>query len=147
MEKLKQEEAEQLIIELKKSLIETIAFPKKGETTEFNVIGSKTKNIFTINIFKGKINRMKYNIGARISANGTLLIELHITPTGVHKNPGPKGEKIYGSHWHLYSEEFGRAFAQAADIKSDAFVENTLLLLNKFNVIEKPEITCQLELI
>lgn len=72
-------------------------------------------------------------------------MELHMNPTGVHRNPD--GEKIRGSHWHIYTEEFGRSFAFLADdIQSDSFVENTIYFLTKFNVIEKPNVICQLEL-
>lgn len=73
-----------------------ISFPAKGESAEFNVAGDSKQDIFAINIFRGKINRLKYNIGARIVKNGILLLELHINPSNVH--PNPDGEKITGSH-------------------------------------------------
>lgn len=53
-----------------------------------------------------------------------------------------------GSHWHIYSEEYGRTQAYPAEsINSEFFVENTIAFLNKFNVIEQPDINLQLELI
>lgn len=74
-----------------------------------------------------------------------MLLELHINPSNIHCNPN--GEKIKGSHWHIYDEIYGRQYAFPADnIESDNFLENTIEFLNKFNVIEQPQIHFQLEL-
>lgn len=84
-------------------------------------------------------------MSARISKNNIMLLELHIDPGKPHMNPD--GEKIVGSHWHIYSEEYGRKMAfPADDIDSTLFIENTIMFLDKFNVIEKPQINYQLEL-
>ena len=89
---------------------------------------------------------MKYEIGARIKKNGILLLELHINPGKPHLNPD--GTKLVGSHWHIYTEEFYRSLAfPADDIKSNDFVNNTIHFLERFNVIEKPDIHYQLELL
>lgn len=131
---------------LKYTLVSEINFPSKGSSIEFNVVGDKKQDIFAINIFRGKINRLKYNIGARIIKNGILLMELHINPSNVHINPD--GEKITGSHWHIYSEEYGRLWAYPAeDLDSERFVDNTISFLEKFNVIKQPTINFQLELL
>ncbi len=144
--KISQEEADKLLKMLKYSLVSEINFPSKGNAIEFNVIGDKKQDVFAINIFRGKINRLKYNLGARIIKNGILLLELHINPSNIHTNPD--GEKIEGSHWHIYSEEYGRLWAfPTGDFNSEQFVENTIAFLNKFNVIEQPAINFQLELI
>jgi hypothetical protein len=53
-----------------------------------------------------------------------------------------------GSHWHIYTEEYGRQFAFPAEsVQSDKFVENTILFLKKFNVVECPTVSFQLELV
>lgn len=144
--KISQEEADRLLCMLKHSLLSEITFPSKGETTEFQVIGDRKQDLFSINIFRGKINRLKYNIGARIVKNGILLLELHINPSNVHLNPD--GEKITGNHWHIYSEEYGRLWAfPAEDIRSEYFEDNTINFLDKFHVIEKPKITFQPEIV
>ena len=144
--KLTQEEAERLLNMLKKSLIEEIAFPEKGQSVEFDVIGSEKKDLFATRIYRGKINSTKYEIGARIKKDGIMLLELHVNPSTIHVNPD--GEKIVGSHWHVYSEEYGRKQAfPADDIHSEHFVENTILFMEKFNIIEKPSINLQLELV
>lgn len=144
--RITQDEADRLLNMLKHTLVSEINFPAKGDSIEFNVVGDNKQDIFAVNIFRGKINRFKYNIGARIVKNGIMLLELHINPTNVHLNPD--GEKIIGSHWHIYSEEYGRLWAfPADDIESEEFVENTILFLEKFNVIERPTVNFQLELI
>lgn len=144
--KLTQEEAELLLEMIKCSLATEINFPSKGETEEFDVIGKTKTDIFVINIFRGKINRLKYDLGARIKKNGISLMELHINPSNVHTNPN--GEKLLGSHWHVYTEEHGRRLAFAAeDIEDENFVENTIDFLRKFSIIEQPEINYQLELL
>lgn len=144
--KITQTEADRLLNMLKHTLVSEINFPTKGECIEFNVAGDSKQDIFAINIFRGKINCLKYNIGARIVKNGILLLELHINPSNVHSNPN--GEKIIGSHWHIYSEEYGRLWAfPAENLDSEQFVENTILFLEKFKVIEHPAIIFQWELI
>lgn len=143
--KLTDLEARRLIEMSKRSLIAAMSFPTRGNSKEFDVVGDNKNDIFTINIYRGKLPRFKYNIGARIKKNGIMLLELHVNPTSVHFNPD--GEKIISSHWHIYTEEFGRAYAfPADDIKDEDFVENTINFLTRFNVIEKPNIIHQLEL-
>ena len=144
--KISQAEAEKLLKMLKRSLVTEIDFPSAGNEIEFNVIGDRRQDTFAINIFRGKINHRKYNIGARIIKNGILLLELHINPSNIHWNPD--GEKIAGSHWHVYSEKYGRSYAfPAEEINSERFVENTIAFLDKFNVIAKPKINYQLEVL
>lgn len=144
--KLTQVEADKMLNMIKKSLDKNINFPSKGASLEFDLAGETPKDIFTTKIYRGKINRLKYEIGARIKKDGILLLELHISPGKVH--PNPDGTKIIGSHWHIYTEEYGRSFAfPAEDITSDEFVKNTLLFLDKFNVIENPTVNFQLELL
>lgn len=144
-EKLTQDEANRLLSMLKKTLVDSITFPQKGEKTEFDLIGDTKNDIFTARIYRGKVNREKYNISAMIKKNSTLLLELHICQNKVH--PNPDGTKIIGSHWHIYTEEYGRKFAfPAENIESDKFVENTIMFLQRFNVIEIPRIDFQLEL-
>lgn len=139
-------EARRLIEMAKRALIAEIRFPSKGATEELDVVGDTKADIFTVNIFRGKIQRAKYNFGARIKKNGVMLLELHIGPTQVHTNPN--GEKITGNHWHIYSEKYGRSEAfSAEDIEADSFVDNTVKFLIAFNVVEQPNVLFQLELV
>lgn len=144
--KLSQAEARALIEMVKHSLVAEISFPGRGKNLEFDVVGDTKQDTFTVNIYRAKIQPRKYNLGARIKKRGILLLELHINPTTVHQNPD--GEKIKGSHWHIYSEEHGRAVAfPADDIEAEKFVDNTIDFLVRFNVVERPNILYQEELI
>ena len=144
--KLTDAEARRLLDMTKKSLVKEITFPAYGNKQEFDVEGDGKSDLFSINIYRGKIQPKKYNIGARIKKNSILLLELHINPTNVHVNPD--GNKIYGNHWHIYSEKYGRRYAfPAEDIQDDLFVENTIKFLKRFNVIEEPQIYYQLEIL
>lgn len=144
--KVSQKEAESLLKMLKKTLVSEIEFPSKRETVEFEVVGEQKTDVFTIHIYRGKINRLKYNLGARITKNNTMLLELHIGSSNKHMNPN--GEIVVGNHWHIYTEKYGRSWAYPAeDIQNDRFVENTIAFLDRFNVIEKPNIYFQYEII
>lgn len=144
--KITQEEAEKLLEMLKNTLVEQVQFPSAGKSIEFNVEGETKEDIFVINIFRGKINRLKYNIGARVMKNGIVLLELHINPSNRH--PNPDGKLITGNHWHIYSEKYGLKWAfPADDINSEDFEKNTISFLIKFNVVEKPNVIYQVELI
>lgn len=142
--KLTTDEAKRPIEMLKETLTDNIHFPDKRQKEEFQVKGSSKHDIFTISIYRGAISATKYNFNAFIAKNGIMLLELHVGDTLQHMNPG--GEKISGSHWHIYSEEFGRAFAyKACDINSSDFMSNTLLFFREFNIIKPPEVYCQEE--
>lgn len=144
--KLTNSEARRLLDMTKRSLIAALDFPNRGEAEDFDVIGDTKTDVFVIRIHRGNINPFKYSLGARIKKNGTILLELDIGPTNIHYNPD--GEKICGDHWHVYTEEFGRSQAfPADDIRADSFIENTMAFLTKFNVVDPPEITYQLEII
>lgn len=139
---ISQSEAYRLLKMLKYALVPEVIFPAKGENMEFRVIGDDRQDVFAINIFRGKINQLKYNIGARILKNGLMLLELHINPSNVHLNPD--GEKIKGSHWHVYKEGYGRLWAfPAEDLDSGQFVENTILFLKTFHVVKGPVVKYQ----
>lgn len=146
MHKLTQEEAETLLNMLKRAFDDEITFPSKGESIEFDVIGDSKRDLFTTKIYRGKINSQKYEISARIKKNNLMLLELHINPSKPHLNPN--GEKLIGSHWHIYTEKYGRRQAfLAEDLHSENFVENTIMFMKKFNIIERPTINFQLELV
>lgn len=139
-------EAKRLLEMVKHSLENIINFPFTCRTKQFDVVGDTNQDIFTISIYKGKINQLKYNFGARIQKSGIMLLQLHISPSNVHINPD--GERILGNHWHIYSENYGGAWAfPAENIESDKFAENTISFLKKFNVVECPEVICQTKFI
>ena len=140
--KLTNDEAKKLLEMIKRSLVAEVKFPERGGKIKFDVIGDTKKDTFTIDIYRGKINPYKYDMGALIKKNGTMLLQLHINPSN------PDGKKIVGNHWHIYTEEYGRSFAfPAEDISADKFVDNTIAFLTKFNVVEQPNVLFQLELL
>ena len=52
----------------------------RGGKIKFDVIGDTKKDVFTIDIYRGKINPYKYDMRALIKKNGTMLLQLHISP-------------------------------------------------------------------
>lgn len=143
--KLSQDEANRLLNMLKRSVIDQISIPSQGKGIDFEVVGDTKHDIFVISIYRGKLQAYKFNISGRIKKHGVMLLELHINPTAAHTNPD--GQKIVGDHWHIYSEQYGRAFAfPAENINSPDFVENTINFLIRFNVVEIPPIIYQEEL-
>ena len=139
-------EAKRLLEMVKYSLEDIVNFPSTCRTKQFDVVGEAKQDVFTVSIYKGKINQYKHNFGARIQKSGIMLLQLHINPSNVHINPD--GERILGNHWHIYSENYGVTWAfPAENIESDQFAENTIHFLKKFNVIERPKIIYQTELI
>ncbi len=144
--KLTQKEADYLLKMLKKTLTAEINFPSKNSAVEFDVQGDTKQDLFTVKIFRGKIKHNKYTFGARIKKDGILLLELHINPGSPHCNPDDT--IIVGSHWHVYREGYDRKFAfPASNINDDDFIENTMLFFDKFNIIGKPVVNYQLELL
>ena len=143
---LTQEEAEHLLAMIKQTLVDNITFPEKGDKLEFNAKSVSTKDLFSIIIFRGKINPYKYSYNIRVTKNGAILLGLDINNTGKHRNPD--GSIICGSHWHIYSKDHGRQYAiPAEDIDSADFIKNTMLFFQKINLLYPPLVTYQTELI
>lgn len=142
---IKQHEIEGMLSILKETLKDSVGFPLSGKTEIFQVQGEGGKDVFDIKIYRGSINARKYNLGALISFKKIPLLELHINPGNKHTNPD--GTIIRGSHWHVLSESNGREIAYPAeDINSELFVDNTVMFLDRFNVVKKPEIQYQPDL-
>ena len=141
---LSQQDIDNLLKMIKKSLADSVILPEKGKRKEFEVESVTDNSLFKVSIYRGKINGLKYDIVALIIKNGIPLLELHVQPTNRHVNPD--GKLIEGSHWHIYTEEHGRKMAfPAVNIDDDDYVGNTLIFLDKFNVIEKPKVFYQCE--
>lgn len=136
---IKQHEIEEMLGMLKETLKETVCFPLPSKAEIFQVQGESGKDVFDIKIYRGSINTRKCNLGALISFKKIPLLELHINPGNKHTNPD--GTIIKGSHWHVLSESNGREIAYPAeDINSELFVENTVMFLDRFHVVKKPDI-------
>ncbi len=143
--KITQAEAERLLTLIKHTLVKFVAFPGKGKTEDFEVVGDNPEDVFIVHIYRGKINPLKYYYSARVKFKNILLLELHIGQTNTHCNPD--GEKIVGDHWHIYTDQYDCKMAFPADnINNNEFIENTIKFLDRFNVVDKPEINYQEEL-
>ena len=133
---LSQDEAERLIAEVKNSVEKLFVMPAAGErNAEFHVLGDDGEK-FTIAVFKGAINADRHSMSARITRLGVPLLRLCVNGS-THTNPD--GERISGTHWHIYKEGEDDWNAQTADIESPDFVNDTIRLLDRFNVIHRPD--------
>lgn len=133
------EEIELLLEQLKRALIDAVILPSAGDKLKIDVEGCESKEAFSVRINRSRIKENKYEICGIVEKHNIPLLELHINPTNVH--PNPDGSKVKGSHWHVYSEEYGRRVAfPAENIESENFVQHTIQFLDRFNVIETPDI-------
>ena len=64
---LTEKEARALIEELKRCAEKKIEFPSVGQKQEFYTYSMDNRHQYTIHIYRGKINRLKYNISADAS--------------------------------------------------------------------------------
>lgn len=141
---LSETEAKRLLEMIKKSYEDFVDFPSPGKKFEFDAEGDSKKDIFSVNIYRSKINIEKYTYGIRVKKNGVFLLGLDVGKTLKHRNPLPDGKLIVGSHWHIYTEKYQRQFALPAEnIETDNFVENTLLFFKKIHLIPIPEVSYQ----
>lgn len=132
---LTQTEANSLIEETKRAVENVVTMPAQGvHNAEFHV--KSQEHSFTISLYRGNINANKHTLSARISVSGIPLIRLCVNGS-THTNPD--GTRIGGTHWHIYREGFDDFVAVAANIDSPDFVHDTILLLDKFHVIQKPK--------
>lgn len=141
--KITQEELEDLLEMLKRSLVESIILPEVGEKIKFDVESCASKEPFKIQVYRSKMRKDKYELCGLVAKNNIPLLELHINPTKKHQNPD--GTMIEVSHWHIFTEEYGRKMAfPAEELESEDFVKNTIKFLERFNVVEKPKVTQKL---
>lgn len=133
---LSQDEADRLIAEVKNAMGKLFVMPAQGErNAEFNVIGDDGEK-FTIAVFRGTLNADRHSMSARITRLGVPLLRLCVNGS-THTNPD--GERIGGTHWHIYKEGEDDWNAETADIESPDFVDDTIRLLDRFNVIRRPD--------
>ena len=139
--KLTQNEADMLIEMLKESMEKVVKFPISKGKVEFEARGQDKKDTFIVNISRKGINSQGASYQGRHPRSGEILLRLDINPTAVHLNPD--GEKIEGSHIHIYSEEFGARFAMPFDTEDKNLRDLCMEFFDRFNLIEQPEIDYQ----
>ena len=140
MNKLSQEEANELINALKRKIEEKIFyFPHEKGRLEFNVLSDDEKE-FVVTIQRKGIRNDSCTYQGRL-INGTVLMRLDINPTAKHFDK-KTGQYIIGPHLHIYSEEYGNE-AIPFDVNNKNLYELCFEFFKKFNVVELPEIYCQ----
>lgn len=133
---LGQADAERLIAEMKNAVEREFVMPAPGEQNgEFHVMGESSLTEYAIAVFRGRRNPEKHSVSARIARTGTQLMRLCVNGAP-HTNPD--GAVISGTHLHVYREGYDARYADPVDIASPDFVEDTILLLKRFNVITMP---------
>jgi hypothetical protein len=142
MPKLTQKEADRLIAMLKKTVKDEIEFPRGKGKVEFDVVGERKKDVFVINIERKGINSQGASYQGRARhGSGSLLLRLDVNPSGVHQNPD--GEKMTGTHLHVYSEEHEMRMAVPFDIENKGLYDLCFTFFDKFNIIESPKVNYQ----
>lgn len=132
---LSQNEAERLIAMVKNAVERQFTMPAGGEhNAEFHVLADDGED-FTIAVYQGAINAKRHSMSARVTRIGVPLLRLCVNGS-THTNPD--GTRVEGTHWHVYKEGEDDWNAEPADISSPDFVNDTILLLDRFNVIRKP---------
>ncbi len=135
---LSQQDADMLLEETKRRVEKMLAMPDPGEKNkEFHVTGLDSGERFTISLYQGAKNPRKHSLGARIAKSGIPLLRLCVNGS---RHTNPDGSKVGGTHWHIYKEGYDDWYAFTADLQSGKFIDDTITLLDKFHVIEKPDI-------
>ena len=142
--KISTQEATELVELLKNSIKRgAIAFPyTKGKIT-FDVKSEKDSKIFIINIDRKGIEASSCSYQGRLKSNNLILMRLDINPTGVHINPS-SGERLDGSHLHIYTEEYEMKEAIPFDVNNKNLFQLCKDFFDKFNVTKPPRIEEQM---
>jgi hypothetical protein len=140
--KLTQREADMLIEMLKKTVEKEVALPSGKGRVEFDVIGERKEDRFAVNIERKGIDDKGASYQGRARFNGVILIRLDVNPTNTHVNPD--GEKITGTHIHVYTEEHDMRMAMPFDVANKDLYQLCYTFFERFHIIEPPEITQQL---
>ena len=143
--RLTQKEADMLINMLKKTVEKEINFPCGKGRVEFDVTGDRREDIFAVNIQRKGINAGGATYQGRVRTNGVILMRLDVNPTGVHTNPD--GDKITGTHIHIYTEKYGDSWAIPFDVESMDLYQLCHTFFGRFNVVEPPKMNQQLTLL
>ena len=141
--RLTQAEADMLIDMLKRTVEKhSMEFPSIKGKLSFDVIGERRTDLFVVNIDRKGINAQGCTYQGRIKSNNTILLRLDVNPTAIHPNPS-SGEKIYGSHLHIYTEEYEMREAIPFDTENKDLYDLCYSFFKKFNIIEPPELIYQ----
>jgi len=127
---------------LKRAVEKEIDLPSGKGRVEFDVSGDRREDVFAVNISRKGINATGASYQGRVRTSGTILMRLDVNPTSVH--PNPDGEKITGTHLHVYAEGYDMAYAVPFDIENKDLYQICFLFFERFNIVEPPTVTQQL---
>lgn len=132
-------EARRMLELIKEALSPKAITLGKGEKACFEADSTTSQDRFRIQINRGTRNERKVEIVALPKGIPQTILELHLHPNQPHRNPD--GTLIVGSHWHVYSERFGRRQAYPAlDLETDSFVDGTMEFFRRFHLVRHPVI-------
>lgn len=142
---LTQEEADELLQMLKKCIDMSVELPTCGYRKDYEAVAVVQKNerfIISVNRKNSMTDKVSYL--ARYKKDNTILMRLDVAPTSPHVNPELLGgDKITGTHLHLYREGFETKFAIPFEPQNPNLEKTFYEFLDKFNVKEKPIIAEQ----
>lgn len=131
--KMTTEEAYELIDMLKEKVSQAnIDFPTLGKKIEFDVFAKEDGTKFIVNINRSSIDKRKCTYQGRTYINSIPLLRLDVT-NSFHRNPD--GNKIQGTHLHIYNEKNELSEAIPFNINSDDLYEYCIEFFKKFNII------------
>lgn len=140
--KLTTAEAKALIEMVKRTIEnENLNFPEGQGKLEFEVKGERRTDEFIVNIDRKGPDAQKCTYQGRIKSSNVILMRLDMNPTAVHTNPS--GEKINGTHLHIYTEEYEMRNAVPFDVKDKDLFATCFTFFEQFNIIEQPKIIYQ----
>lgn len=117
-----------------------IYIPLAGKKELIEAISVFENEVFTNSMFRGRHEPSKLSLHAMYNSTNTPLLRLDIN-AGIHTNPD--GEKIEGSHLHLYKDGFEIQYAIPFDVTSDDLVAATKGFMVRFNVIDVKDVIYQ----
>lgn len=134
--KLTTSEARTLIDMLKHEVLKQHRkFPEDKTRLEFDVVGTYSRDEFTVTIARKGFDLDGCTYQGRTKSENTVLMRLDVNPTSVHINP-INGEKITGTHLHIYTEEYGDKYAIPFDVNNQNLCEICFTFFEKFNIID-----------
>lgn len=81
---------------------------------------------YKLRIYRGEYEPSRFSISIRFRENNKHLLRLDINPSNVHENPD--GTRIIGSHYHLYSNKFGKVDRIANPVPNGMFPNIDILV-------------------
>jgi len=142
--RLTKKEADMLIDMLKRTVEKDIPFPVSNGRIEFDATGDRREDIFAVNISRKGIKASGATYQGRVRTSGVILMRLDVNPTSVHLNPD--GEKITGTHLHIYTEDSDTGFAIPFDVENKDLYQLCYSFFERFNIVEPPNVMQQLTL-